>query len=293
MKPQRSRHFFLFLCTVIVGLGTFALESQAQAGYTTAGQIACHNCYEPQFAPSWVKALDHTKVLEIDFWPDNGLWSEKDHDFYVRHGGTNLEFGNVHNCSGEGFLSDCLGDLRVWHDQHPNHPTITVFLDIKQVKPPYLGAAFDPAVLEQLLSQKFAGLAFKPSELSRDEAGKPRWPVMSGKFVFVLTGGYHFNRTETMVNYLNHSNDPQCFVAADVTSAQDYQNLPEQLRSNLAFINVNAMSAQPDLKALISEKGLLARAWSTEPDKMSYWNKMVDIGITFIALYDFKRKPLS
>jgi hypothetical protein len=42
-------------------------------------QVACHNCYEPQYSPNgraFSAVLDYVKTVEIDFWDQRDMASE-------------------------------------------------------------------------------------------------------------------------------------------------------------------------------------------------------------------------
>ena len=65
-------------------------------------QVACHNCYEEQYAPSLYSALSSVRTLEIDFYDDRDInWGAYSQNWFVRHG---LTGGNHSNCSNQGNL---------------------------------------------------------------------------------------------------------------------------------------------------------------------------------------------
>lgn len=101
-------------------------------------QVACHNCYEKQYASTFTSVLDSVRTVELDFWDQrDAVTGGSAHHWFVRHNpGTLFQSGNDNNCTGDGDgtndLKACLNDIKKWSDSHPGHFPITVILDKKQ-----------------------------------------------------------------------------------------------------------------------------------------------------------------
>ena len=100
--------------------------------------LGSHNTYNR--SGHLTDALDHgVRAIEIDIWDDGrtnlvGIGDDEMHgDWYVRHLNDVFHGHNQNNCGqGNGNFAHCLDDLRVWHEHHPQHPLIVVFVDKKQ-----------------------------------------------------------------------------------------------------------------------------------------------------------------
>ncbi|HET6343610.1 MAG TPA: Ca2+-dependent phosphoinositide-specific phospholipase C, partial [Myxococcota bacterium] len=113
--------------------------------------------------------------------------------------------GNENNCGGGNRSFDaCLDDLRAWHDAHPDHPLVLVFVDKKQG----WGGSRMPRDFDVLLAQHLDGrmggcadaaapsllvtpAALRASARTLRQAAErqmlPNVAALRGKFLFVLT----------------------------------------------------------------------------------------------------------
>ena len=100
--------------------------------------LGSHNTYN--HGVRLIDALDHgVRAIEIDIWDDGrtnlvGIGDDEMHgDWYVRHLSDVFHGHNQNNCGhGNGNFAQCLDDLRSWHESHPRHPLVVVFVDKKQ-----------------------------------------------------------------------------------------------------------------------------------------------------------------
>jgi hypothetical protein len=172
--------------------------------------IGSHNTYA--HGAHLVDALDDgVNAIEIDIWDDGATsllgigQDEQERNWYVRHFGDIFHGGNDNNCGGGNRSFDaCLDDLRAWHDAHPGHPLVLVFIDKKQG----WGGSRMPQDFDALLAQRLDGraggcadatapsLLVTPAALRasartlRQAAERQQLPSVSalrGKFMFVLT----------------------------------------------------------------------------------------------------------
>ena len=232
---------------------------------------ACHNCYEPSRSPSLSAALDRVRSIEIDFWDDHDLFGRsRPGAWYVRHG---LTGGNKSNCSGNGDLAGCLGDVRMWSDAHPGHEVVTVYLDKKQG----WGGGRRPADLDALLARVFPReRIFTPGELKgehptlRAAAESSAWPTMESlhdKVVFVITGGGIFQSNRAQHQYVEQRGESAlAFVAPGVDDVDEVTGAPDHFDASTAqwvvFYNLDHNGGH--LGRTIREKHHVARLWGTD-----------------------------
>ncbi|WP_202908053.1 hypothetical protein [Pseudomonas chlororaphis] len=145
-----SRHTRFALRTVVLPLALVSQMASSQeavglispASWYTAfnaiAQVACHNCYEKQYAGTFTSVLDSVRTLELDFWDQrDAVTGGSPRHWFVRHNpGSLFQSGNDNNCTGDGKgtndLEACLNDIKLWSDSHPGHFPITLILDKKQ-----------------------------------------------------------------------------------------------------------------------------------------------------------------
>lgn len=176
--------------------------------YNKIAQVACHNCYEPQYASTFKSVLNYVRTVEIDFWDESGpvLPNKRSGYWFVRHSNFEAPYGdpNLNNCTNgkdtiKGGLRGCLQDLKNWSDENPGHFPITVILDKKQSwSPANQGRA--PQDLDNLLVEIFGDAIFSDFDLANYVGsngsqimktfiiGKD-WPTarqLKGKFIFVF-----------------------------------------------------------------------------------------------------------
>lgn len=135
-------------------------------------------------------------------------------------------------------LSDYLGQLRAWHDAHPNHDVVFVTLDIKSEEG---SKEVFPAQIDTYLTTFFTqapiasqSLIYRPWDLmQRGQPGdslfmsvvRSGWPTLQdlkGKFIFCLSG------TESWKSYYAQQDPSQHLCFADKDYSDDDANLGPQ-----------------------------------------------------------------
>ncbi|WP_404937898.1 Ca2+-dependent phosphoinositide-specific phospholipase C [Pseudomonas sp. JDS08PS003] len=154
-------------------------------------QVACHNCYEKQYARTFTSVLDSVRTLELDFWDQRDAVSGgSPRHWFVRHNpGTLFQSGNDNNCTGDGTgkndLEACLNDVKNWSDNHPGHFPITLILDKKQGWSKE-SSGRTPKDFDELMARIFQGKLYTPPgpgnahrQQCRGLAKKPQGQVLA------------------------------------------------------------------------------------------------------------------
>lgn len=280
-------------------------DASDETSYDQAYQRACHNCYEPQYAPALSAVLDTVTSIEIDFWDDENLFVQGGSPgaWFVRH----LPLGGNHsNASGKGDLAAALTDVRRWSDEHPGHDVITIYLDKKQPWSPDRR----PVDLDRLIFSIFPRSQVFTPELMRGEhptlrraAAAGAWPSLGelrGKVVFVLTGGELTRLSDLFVpNRTQHAYvaargaAAAAFVAPDTHAHEDIDRAPRGFDESTArwvvFHNVHRDAA--DLGPAIRKHRRMARVWGLDETDEEY-RDAVGRCANFIAIYDFANPGL-
>ena len=231
-------------------------------------QTSSHNTYDSRATKDISNITDifHEGIysLELDLYYSGGAWKVShwgiwDTDRCQKDRPAPNNFG----------LRACLSDLKDYHDEHPNHPLITVFLEPKAS----LGNANVASSLEKVIKDTIGVQnIFLPANLKGDSSslryaiqtdGK-KWPrtfEVQGKFMFVLLEGalpstYDWN----FVTYLSVGlQNPAIFVCPDAKDTSDlmlkdgevqyrgYSNT-EGFKSNIICYNVKNLSLGKKLK---------------------------------------------
>ncbi|MFC0624890.1 phosphatidylinositol-specific phospholipase C domain-containing protein [Kribbella deserti] len=207
----------LLAATVLPATPAQAVDGSI-AGITGVG---VHNAYEQGTFPWLIDALESgASMLEIDVW-QNFLGSRA---YQVSH-----DPGNRNNCSSATAfaalrsgsrnqnLQACLRNLRLWHDQNPDHRPLIIKLEAKNG---FDGrAGYGPAQLDALVSSVLgAGNILKPADVKGSAAtldaavragGWPARSSLNGKFLFLLeTGAFEaqnpFDSYDTDLEYADH-----------------------------------------------------------------------------------------
>jgi len=275
-------------------------EYTADIPYDEVAQIACHNCYEKQYAARFYDVLNTTKTVEIDFYDTknsnqdgrkNGYW-------YVRHKQDGSSSGNENNCAGNGNgssgLQACLEDVVRWHKDHPGHDVINVILDKKQD----WGDGRQPVDLDSLISFVIpSDTLYRPISLLvdaaslRDAVSRKPWPKMSelsGKIILALTGGKDNHHNQTQSEYVAARGTGVLFVAPDTDEKGDVTGKPNEFndttKNYVVWYNIeNGTSKQAELGQLIRSKNYIARLWDGDKTPCDFASQCLN----FIALHDF------
>ncbi|MRI34215.1 hypothetical protein EOPP23_14570 [Endozoicomonas sp. OPT23] len=280
------------------------------APFNEITQLACHNCFETKYSESFIEALDYVKAVELDIWDTHyyGVGSGLPDHWYVRH---NFLSGNNNNCgTGNGSLFECLMDIRLWSEQHPDHFPITLFLDKKQnwSQP---SQRRSPKQLFTMLRKAFGSKLYKPRELLEFNTSQNitpavwHWPTaaeLSGRIIVVINGGsIVLDKVTSLLPYGNSTYNTELEKAGhDTLSANaftgpyifniDEISSPINISSSIAFVNAafnhnNIVDLDYMNYFIDSYKGRLLRVWNAEGIPFCELRKTK---LNYVAYYDFK-----
>jgi hypothetical protein len=286
----------------------FCLSQQTQ--YNKNYQIACHNCYDKQYAKNIVDVFPYTTIIEIDIWDNSylsGLAAEKAHstkmngDWFVKH--EPYYMGN-YNCCG-GTFKDCLNRIRQWTDQNINHLPITIFIDKKEnwSDPNETRKPWD---LDQLLLSIFPKeKIYKPSDLVRNHKNLKDAILencqsidsLKGKIIFIITDATIqldipiISPHRTPLNeYLDtQKNDALCFVAPQISSENEInqpRGFSPENSGNVVFFNLDYSNKNLAIK--INALNCLCRVFGSPDETKTAFNELVAAKINFIAFDKFQ-----
>ncbi|MGW0523259.1 phosphatidylinositol-specific phospholipase C domain-containing protein [Crossiella sp. NPDC003009] len=201
----------------LLALAATATPAQASTA-TGATTVGVHNAYIQSTFPYLVDALDTgAGMLELDVWTN--FFGTR--DFKVSH-----DPGNSNNCAAadtyqqlrtgarDQNLATCLRNIRLWHENQPNHPLVVLKLEMKNGFDGRGG--FGPAELDRLIADNLgAANVFGPAQLkgghpTLDAAAQSgAWPAraaLTGKFLLLVERGTleaanPFDRYHTDVEY--------------------------------------------------------------------------------------------
>ena len=267
--------------------------------FNKIAQVACHNCYERQYAETLSSVLDNVRVIEIDFWDQsNGIGGGSRRHWFVRH---NLLSGNDNNCSpndsGEHDLEACLKDIERWSDQHSKHFPITVVLDKKQGWSKQ-SSERTPKEFDELVAGVFGEKLFTPGDLSNytgnllplQTALKGRdWPTaeaLQGKIILVL------NHTENqkLSQYAEQRKfDARVFISPVTNGSNDISGeVSGMSRESSNYVAMNNMSSDNKSWAEIAFNfNHIARVYGD--DGISFVQHVYE-KINISAYYNFKNQ---
>lgn len=281
-------------------------------------QVACHNCYEPEiFSYPLAEALNYTKAIELDVWDEYAflLGGGMTKNWYVRHNPISFASsgGNHNNCTGDGYLTDCLHDINVWSNSNPGHFPITLFLDKKQRwSTPEEGRS--PRDLFDLLYEILGSKLYLPKEQARLNDLKtqtpaqwiwPRAAELRDRIIVVINGGnfikssnlFPFNSSNETYNadvnqVQTFDDDTTAFAGPYVFHHDDFKQLPiNDIKSSAVFLNSNYSSVIPTLVVnYLSSKKIhnrLLRLWAV--DKHSFCS-LLPLRVAYLAYYEFEKQ---
>jgi hypothetical protein len=188
----------------------------------------------------------------------------------------------------------CLEDIKRWHDAHPQHDLVTVFLDKKQSwGSDTSGRA--PVDLDDLINSKIgAANVYKPGELLAGHASlsaaalSNAWPTMGalqGKLLFILTGGAliptaKYNGIAFYVT--NRGKDAVLFACPDAGGMPDLFARTDVVCANFKYKNL----AGTDLGRTASTLGFLSHVWDIPESDQGYRAAIEDFG-SYIGIDDY------
>lgn len=288
---------FLLFLFILVSINALPQATK----YNKSNTIACHNCYDPQYAANIENVFPYTTTIEIDIW-DNEIGSggigsilgkKLDQDWYVKH--DPLHRGNL-NCCG-GTFRNCLQRIKDWGDKNPKHNIITVFIDKKENWSD-LNEKRKPQDLDQLIQSIFTKESIYSSpNLLGDKgnlkgASATNWAsldALKGKYIFVITDGTEITSRKPLNEYIEAlQNNATCFVAPQISNENEIDNpigFSAVNAKNVVFYNLQYPSG--DLSKKIDSINCMSRIFSS-PEKVASYQNLVNKKINFIALDNYK-----
>jgi hypothetical protein len=248
--------------------------------YNQVRQISSHNSYDRcglnplRCSPkgSLEQQADvGVRSFELDLWSQGrgpGAADPPPADWAVFHA-TNMRHGGDH-CER---LSQCLQKLRGWHEAHPGHEVITLWLELKRG----WSNGHSPAELDRRLQAQLGDTMLRPPQLmarcprarSLQEALRScQWPTLDelrGKVLVVLMGNNRAARD--YLETVDGGRSRPCFVAPELagSGASTLRDWP-----GAVFFNLHNTDGMAGARLAFSEN-LVSRVWRL--DGTSEWQE--------------------
>jgi hypothetical protein len=254
------RYFFLSLLILAFSIPVFTQPCKPSGiRYNQVQQLSSHNSY------------DKNKIKpDIEIQADSGIRSFE-FDIHAKHAGifhksypagewgvfhiTDILSGGDYGSS----LTECLKKVKAWHDRHPGHEVITIWLQLvgdwnkKGHNPLDLDSNIRRCLTRDMIYTPYRFLLAGGAG-SLQQAAASGWPLLDslkGKFVIVLTG----NNPACSV-YLK-SAQTACFVAPQNIDSTEVLSGDW---SNAVFFNFS--TSQAGVARFVSSHGLVARMYA-------------------------------
>jgi len=229
--------------------------------YNEVRQKSAHNSYTRQEALLDQLVYHRLRSIELDIHIGKSGWSPVATNWYVYHADVVAAGTTCHR------LSDCLQELRAFHDAVPNHEVVTVWVDLKDDWQP--GTSHGPTDLDARILQHLpASAIWKPSDakaacpgastLQQAVTAPCSWPGLSsleGKFIFALTGA---GPTEPkMAQYTGGGLDAFNHLAFIAPSISSWPSI--YTNNGAVFLNLNV--GDRAVAQNVNVAGLVSRVW--------------------------------
>ena len=250
--------------------------------YNDVAQKSSHNSYGRSESLFDQLVFHRIRSLELDIHVDKGsTYEPDDHDWFVYHHTNGDAETSCHR------LSDCLGQLRAFHDAFPEHEAVTVFIDVKD---DWRDAHHQrPANLDQRIREHIpAGALFVPGALlagcggattlrdavTRQGCDWPRLATLRGKLLFVLTGPndklHAYVADGAQAVQRAGGSDTVAFVALGVSGSSALDAIRDN-RGYVVFYNTAHETGWRAIAAAVRDAGFVSRvydgsegAWESE-----------------------------
>jgi hypothetical protein len=216
------------LAALVTAPATAARAASGSTRQSHVTAVGLHNTYQKAAFPYLADGLDSgTGLIEMDIWVFSGQrkWRVS-HDLPLVDSSNNCMSSGLRGGRSNQLFDVCLDNLRLWHDQHPDHHPITVKVEMKNGFNVQAGASATD--FDDLVRAKLGDSVFTPARLlggyrNVDEAAKAdNWPArseLSGKFIFeIIPGTFErqnpFDHLTSDIEYARHLRDtPQTAMA--------------------------------------------------------------------------------
>lgn len=245
--------------------------------YNEVQQISSHNSYDKNGIKPGIIEQANSGVRSFEFDLHVG---DTPYDWDIYHF-THL-FSGGDNCDK---LSQCFGLLRQWHNEHPDHEIITIWL---QLVDDWKSNGHNEMDLDnKRLANDFGNLIFTPQNLLtashtatdlQDAINKSSWPTLEslkGKFIIVLSGNNQHcaDYLDDVANYKNDSvgnngyfGKKFCFVAPEnLKYSEDTATFTASNGNIINWKNAIFFNFSTNLAAeakCTSEKGMVTRMFN-------------------------------
>ena len=255
--------------------------------YNEVRQKSSHNSFQKQEALTDQLAYHRIRSLELDLHTGKGInWPVTFQDWYVYHV---YDFDSDTTCHR---LSDCLDELRSFHDATPDHEVVTVFLDIKDG----WETSVNPADLDARIRAHLPdSMVFRPAdwiwshcsgETTLQGAAKNcQWPLLQdlrGKFIFVLTGST--TKLNQYVSYGTMDLARTAFVAHKIDDVDDIFNYDYGV-----FFNMT--TAKQYLALDVKREGFVSRSYYVNDSSTWYSAKVLGVNHLATDKINFEKDP--
>ena len=247
--------------------------------YNQVRQKSSHNSFQKQEALIDQLVYHRIRSLELDLHTSKGSsWPITAQDWYVYH------FAGVDADTTCHRFSDCLDELRSFHDATPDHEVVTVFLDIKDswkstVNPSDLdariqahlppSAVFRPA---DWVSNHCPGETTLKGVASNPSCGWPLLRDLRGKFIFVLTG-----KSDYLNQYVSNNSVALLRTAFVAHKAEDLDDI--DAHDYGVFFNMT--TSNQSLAVSINSRGFIGRSYYV--NSSSTWSNAEFFGVHHLA----------
>jgi hypothetical protein len=257
---------------IILLLITLQVHAQ-DIPYNQAQFKASHNSYAKKIS-IWDQIVVHKfNAIEFDLHTKKVLKGAPEGDWYVYH----HLFDRKSQIK---YLSDGLDILAKYQEEKPDHPILTVFIDMSGFNKNHSVEMFN-----KLLKEKLPNVIFSPTHLLKkcseakrltEAVKKCGWPSLSelkGKIIFVLTKG-------DLNEYVEKSENPAAFVASK----------PKNKIEDSVFMNI-AYKKEISWLDKLREKKIMTRFYFVD-NKEEFKDSLKQL-INFIAIdhVDSKKYP--
>ena len=309
-KPNNClrKHFSLSIIYIVtILINNHQLVFAQGIPFNKKNTIACHNCYETQYATNVEDVFPYTTSIELDIW-DSEIYSgflgsifgsRMERDWFVKH--EPLQKGNL-NCCG-GTFRNCLERINKWSDTNPRHEIVTIFIDKKENWSDD-NETRKPNDLDNLLLSIFGEeKIFRPSKLLnsnnnlKEASSKGCWLTLDslkGKFIFVITNGTEITDRNPLNEYLtSQKSKAVCFVAPEIKNENEIvstRGFSQENEANICFYNLRYSYRY--LSEKINSINCLSRVYGLpSPETIETFQELVKLKVNFIVLDNYKLKP--
>lgn len=262
-------------------IGSAASTSSASSGagggsalglrYNEVFIKSAHNAYERDEALFDQLIYHRLRSLEFDIHSDKLNWPSQAGDWYVYHD----TFSPQTTCHR---LSDCLKELRAFHDAVPKHEVLTAIIDLKTAFKSGQQASDLDTLLKQRLSENvlltpadLLAACSQANTLQEAVTSGCSWPELEqlrGRIIVIVTGGNACG--SSYVNSYANSNSVakirRAFVAPDLSAICPFSSYKN--KQHVIFFNMTTLDSSRAKE--VQAAGFVGRVWGLNTS--TSWN---------------------